>query len=296
MHHHGYLRWIVSCSDIFKLFANHISGYGIFYFHIVTVPLVFGSTPQGGLFSYEWNSANTGLAYLGLGIGSITGVILAATLMNRCYRFVVSKMHNKSYTDVLESRIHRLETLLLAKPWEQYDCEYCSCDCGAHDECCEMEHAGDDAEEDCPEARLPFMGIALVLTPIGLTIFAWTVSPNIHWIIPLIGAGIFGGGIMMAYVSIQNYLVDSFGDYAASALAATALLRSPLACGLSLISFQAYETLHYNWYVGRTSYFTFTNIINRGTMLLAFVLIAMIPGPVLLFFYGKQLRGMGRMS
>jgi hypothetical protein len=200
--------------------------------------------PVGHLFSYQWNSANTGLAYLGLGTGSIIGVVLAATMMNRCYRFVLGRMQRQSPMKILEQRIERLEELLLSKSDKEYDCECCSC---FSDE--EFESEKNTKAQDCPEARLPFMGIALILTPIGLTIFAWTISPKIHWIVPLTGAGIFAGGIMMAYVTIQNYLVDSFGDYAASALAATALLRSPLACGLSLVSFEAYETLNYNWYV-----------------------------------------------
>ena len=32
------------------------------------------------------------------------------------------------------------------------------------------------------------------LVTIGLFIFAWTIYPNVHWIGPVIGAGVFGAG------------------------------------------------------------------------------------------------------
>jgi MFS family permease len=40
-----------------------------------------------------------------------------------------------------------------------------------------------------PEARLPPAIIASVLLPIGLFWFAWTNSPSVHWIVPIIAAG-----------------------------------------------------------------------------------------------------------
>lgn len=32
------------------------------------------------------------------------------------------------------------------------------------------------------------------LVTIGLFIFAWTVYPDVHWIAPIIGSGVFGAG------------------------------------------------------------------------------------------------------
>jgi hypothetical protein len=32
------------------------------------------------------------------------------------------------------------------------------------------------------------------LVTIGLFIFAWTIYPDVHWIAPIIGSGVFGAG------------------------------------------------------------------------------------------------------
>lgn len=45
-----------------------------------------------------------------------------------------------------------------------------------------------------PEYRLPPAILGGILIPIGLFWFAWTVYPNIHWIIPIMGSAVFGCG------------------------------------------------------------------------------------------------------
>lgn len=45
-----------------------------------------------------------------------------------------------------------------------------------------------------PEFRLPPAMCGSLLVTIGLFIFGWTTSPDIHWIVPIIGSGIFGAG------------------------------------------------------------------------------------------------------
>lgn len=46
-----------------------------------------------------------------------------------------------------------------------------------------------------PEYRLPPVIIGSVLVTIGLFWFAWTSFPWVHWIMPIIGSGIFGAGV-----------------------------------------------------------------------------------------------------
>lgn len=45
-----------------------------------------------------------------------------------------------------------------------------------------------------PEFRLPPSIGGAPLCVIGLFWFAWTIYPSIHWIVPIIGAGVFGCG------------------------------------------------------------------------------------------------------
>lgn len=60
-----------------------------------------------------------------------------------------------------------------------------------------------------PEARLHNAMIGSVILPIGLFLFAWTTFPEISWIAPVIGATIFSAGLVMVFISLISYLVDS---------------------------------------------------------------------------------------
>lgn len=60
-----------------------------------------------------------------------------------------------------------------------------------------------------PEARLPPALIGSVLLPIGLFWFAWTNGPDIHWIVPIIASGFFAAGLVLVFLSLMNYLIDS---------------------------------------------------------------------------------------
>lgn len=45
-----------------------------------------------------------------------------------------------------------------------------------------------------PEYRLPSVMFGALLVPIGLFWFGWTTYASVHWILPIIGAGIFAAG------------------------------------------------------------------------------------------------------
>lgn len=46
-----------------------------------------------------------------------------------------------------------------------------------------------------PEFRLAPAIAGAILVPVGLFWFAWTTYPHVHWIMPIIGSGIFGCGV-----------------------------------------------------------------------------------------------------
>lgn len=60
-----------------------------------------------------------------------------------------------------------------------------------------------------PEARLRNAMVGSILLPIGLFLFAWTTYPSIHWIAPVIGTMIFSCGLVMVFISLINYLIDT---------------------------------------------------------------------------------------
>ncbi|KAJ3560579.1 hypothetical protein NPX13_g9254 [Xylaria arbuscula] len=85
-----------------------------------------------------------------------------------------------------------------------------------------------------PEFRLASSILGAVMVPIGLFWFAWTSLS--HWILPIIGSGIFGCGTLLVFNGVFTFLVDTYPLYAASALAANSFLRCSFA-GKSFVIF-----------------------------------------------------------
>ncbi|KAM3423868.1 hypothetical protein BST61_g1264 [Cercospora zeina] len=85
-----------------------------------------------------------------------------------------------------------------------------------------------------PEARLPPMLVGGILFSGGLFWFGWTADPKYHWSLPVVASGFIGAGFNTIFQQALNYLVDTYGLYAASAVSANTFLRSLIACGLPL--------------------------------------------------------------
>lgn len=126
-----------------------------------------------------------------------------------------------------------------------------------------------------PEARLPGAMVGGVLIPIGLFWFAWTVTPrSIPWIVPVLGSVPFGAGMNLIFLSLLGYLVDTYTLYSASALAANAVFRSLFGFAFPLFTKQRLTNLGINW----------------GLTLVAFLGLACMPIPFLLYKWGANIR------
>ncbi|MDI1488095.1 MAG: hypothetical protein OHK93_007369 [Ramalina farinacea] len=80
-----------------------------------------------------------------------------------------------------------------------------------------------------PETRLPGSCVGGISIVVGLFWFAWTASPDIHWMINTAAGIPFGFGIVLVTISSTNYLVDSYTVFAASAL--TVCICARATCG-----------------------------------------------------------------
>ena len=90
-----------------------------------------------------------------------------------------------------------------------------------------------------PEDRLPIAMVGGILFAISMFWFAWTAEYNsIHWIVPTIAGVFLAAAILLLFVSILNYLTDTYLMFAASALAANTIFRS--ACGAAAPLFTQY--------------------------------------------------------
>ncbi|KAL8756321.1 MAG: hypothetical protein Q9199_003021 [Rusavskia elegans] len=125
-----------------------------------------------------------------------------------------------------------------------------------------------------PEYRLPPMIPGAFIIPLGLFLYGWSAHFHVHWIVPIIGTGCVGLGLLATFMPVSTYLVDAFTLHAASALAANTILRSLLGALLPLAGRSMYQTLGLGW----------------GNSLLAFIAVALCPIPIVFYKYGERIR------
>ncbi|KAF2722909.1 MFS general substrate transporter [Polychaeton citri CBS 116435] len=129
-----------------------------------------------------------------------------------------------------------------------------------------------------PEARLAPMLVGGVLFAIGLFWFGWTANPKIFWLAPTIATAFIGAGFNIIFQQCINFLVDTYGMYAASATAANTFLRSFLAFAFPLIAKPMFHTLG----------------VGPGMSLLGGIACLALPVPLIFMRFGPQLRRKSR--
>ncbi|KAI9692362.1 MAG: hypothetical protein M1822_006593 [Bathelium mastoideum] len=125
-----------------------------------------------------------------------------------------------------------------------------------------------------PEHRLPLMVPGAICVPVGLFWYGWSAQARTHWIVPIIGTGFVGFGLLLTFMPATTYLVDVFTIYAASAMAANTVLRSVFAAILPLAGQDMYAALGLGW----------------GNSLLGFIALALMPTPLIFMRYGEKIR------
>lgn len=137
-----------------------------------------------------------------------------------------------------------------------------------------LEPQFDENGELQPEKRLIPCFVGAFCIPISLFWFGWSARPNVHWIVPIIGSGWFSIGTFLLFNSVLNYLPDAYPEHAASVLAGNDLFRSSFGAGFPIFAAGMYHQLGVAW----------------ASSTLAFISIAFIPIPFVLYKYGPTLR------
>lgn len=132
-------------------------------------------------------------------------------------------------------------------------------------------HRGDSKSRK-PEDRLPPLIVGAIVMPAGLLMYGW--GTKAHWIVPVIGSGIFAAGYMYTYMPVMMYLIDSYASFAASAIVACSVVRSITAAIVPLAAQPLYNRLGYAW----------------GNSLLAFIALGFAPFVVLMLRFGERIR------
>ncbi|KAI8936318.1 hypothetical protein NX059_006734 [Plenodomus lindquistii] len=125
-----------------------------------------------------------------------------------------------------------------------------------------------------PEARLPMCIVGGLALPIGLFWFAWTNSPSLPWAASVVAAIPFGFGMVLTFLSIMNYLIDSYTIFAASVLAGNGIIRSCFGAAFPLFTKQMYDGLGIHW----------------ASSIPGFLAVACVPLPFLFYKYGETIR------
>lgn len=131
-----------------------------------------------------------------------------------------------------------------------------------------------NGDEPKPEYRLPLANIGAVLIPVSLFWFAWTVKYKVHWTVPTLSTVFFGLGQITILNTAQNYYIDSFQKYAASAIAAGAVFRSIVGGIVPIFAPAVFDKAGYGW----------------GISVFAFLSLALSPAPLLFYRFGERIR------
>jgi hypothetical protein len=120
--------------------------YGYLYLLFTTFTVVF----EG---QYGFSQGSVGLSYLGIGVGSLIGLVLLGATSDRLLKYLTAK----------------------------------------------------NGGTPKPEYRLPPMIPGTFFVPISLFIYGWTAYYKVHWIVPIIGTGFLGVGMLIAFVSLTGF-------------------------------------------------------------------------------------------
>ncbi|KAJ6524027.1 multidrug resistance protein 4 [Mycena capillaripes] len=131
-----------------------------------------------------------------------------------------------------------------------------------------------------PEMRIPVIIFGSFFVPVGLFWYGWSATAKMHWIMPIIGSGIFAFGFTTTFIPLQLYLVDAF-TYSASALAATSVLRSVFGFVFPLFGSQMFEKM---------------GLGGGNSFLGGLCIVIGIPFPIWIYYYGDKIRARSALT
>ena len=177
--------------------------YGYLYLLFTTITEVY----EG---QYRFSQGTVGLTYLGIGVGSMLGVIVFGIASDKILKA-------KSKTGEMKAE-YRLPPMIPGSFLIPIGCKF----------------------------LLQLCQLSLTHVPI-VFVYGWTADKRAFWLVPILGTSVVGFGLLATFMPIQMYLVDAFTIYAASALAANTVLRSLVGAVLPLAGQKMYATLGLGW-------------------------------------------------
>ncbi|KAL4080080.1 major facilitator superfamily domain-containing protein [Scleroderma yunnanense] len=131
-----------------------------------------------------------------------------------------------------------------------------------------------------PEARLPGLLLASLLTPIGLFWLAFSANPEVHYFLPVLSGVPIGIGMTLLQLSLFNYCIDLYPTKSASAIAANTAIRNVVATIFPSVALPLYNAMG----------------IRNANMMLACISCIGFPTGVVLYVFGRRLRAESRWA
>ncbi|KAI1803930.1 MFS general substrate transporter [Daldinia bambusicola] len=97
------------------------------------------------------------------------------------------------------------------------------------------------------ESRLWWLLFTAPLLTFGMLLFAWTSTPTVHWICPMIGSLLIGIANYTIYMTTIDYMVKAYGPYSASATGGNGFARDLLAGILTWIAKPYYDAFEFKY-------------------------------------------------
>ena len=123
--------------------------YGILYLIFTTITALFVN-------EYGFSQGSAGLAFLGIGIGMLLGLVVFGATSDRVVATLAAKRGG----------------------------------------------------ERKPEYRFPGLFVGASLIPVGLFLYGWSAEYRLHYVIPIVGTGFVGAGLLATFMAIGTYLVE----------------------------------------------------------------------------------------
>lgn len=121
--------------------------------------------------------------------------------------------------------------------------------------------------------------LGTLLFPIGILIYGWTSTAEVHWVVSMVGTLLFGAGFLLSFQSYLAYLGYLYPTRLASAMGSNAVSRAMVGGAFPLFGTVMYE---------HTSTPRFP--VGWGCTIIALAAFAMLPLPIYIRLRGEYLR------
>lgn len=131
-----------------------------------------------------------------------------------------------------------------------------------------------------PEFKLPLAACSTLVLPIATAAYGWAAEFTLPLPFLFLSVGLMGVSMLLTFIPLAAYVVDSFGLYAASAMTGVIVTRCLCGTFLPLAVSPLVDAFGYGW----------------GFMVMAGICFSVTPIPVFVYYYGESWRQLSKYT